>query len=136
MEFTCEVWNTYLDRHETQLENVQRQAVRFRANLRGVESVTVARKKLRLALLSDRRKSARIVLLIKILSNDIHQSLISNTHSPNTRSVAHNNPQAFAASNTLYHNSFLPRTFRELRGDFKPFYSRSFFRSLYPFSLF
>ena len=54
MEFACEVWDTYLDRHETQLENVQRQAVRFRANLRGVESVTVARKNLGLALLSDR----------------------------------------------------------------------------------
>ena len=92
--------------------------MRFIANLRGVESVTVARKKLGLALLSDRRKSARIVLLIKALSNDIHQSLISNTHSHNTRSVAHNDSHSLAASNTFYHNSFLPRTFRELRGDF------------------
>ena len=35
-----------------------------------------------------------------------------------TRSVAHNDPRAFAASNAFYHNSFLPRTSGELRGDF------------------
>ena len=86
--------------------------MRFIANLRGVESVTVAREKLGLALLSDGRKSASIVLLLKILSN-IHQSLmdlfdtiISNTHFHNTRSVAHNDSRAFAASTTLYLNSF------------------------------
>ena len=125
MEFACEVWDPYLVRHETQLENIQRRAVRFIANLRGVESVTVAREKFGLALLSDRRKSARIALLLKILSSNIHQSLmdqfdavVSNTHSHNTRSVAHNDPRALAASNTFYHNSFLPRTSRELRGDF------------------
>ena len=36
--------------------------MQFIANLRGVESVTVAREKLGLALLSDRRKSARIAI--------------------------------------------------------------------------
>ena len=76
MEFACEVWDPYLVRHETQLENIQRRAVRFIANLRGVESVTVAREKLGLALLSDRRKSARIALLLKILSSNTHQSLM------------------------------------------------------------
>ena len=99
--------------------------MRFIANLRGVESVTVAREKLGLALLSDQRKSARIALLLKILSSNTHQSLmdqfeavVSNTHSHNnnntTRSVAHNDPRALAASNTFHHNTFLPRTSREL----------------------
>ena len=37
MEFACEVWDPYLVKHETQLENIQRRAVRFIANLRGVE---------------------------------------------------------------------------------------------------
>ena len=85
----------------------------------------MAREKLGLALLSDRRKSGRIALLLKILSSNIHQSLmdqfdavVSNTHSHNTRPVAHNDPRAFAANDTFYHNSFLPRNFRELRGDF------------------
>ena len=125
MEFACEVWVPYLVRQETQLENIQRRAVRFVANLRDVESVTVAREKLGLALRSDRRKSAWIVLLLKILSSNIHQSLMDqfdavviNTHFHTTRSVAHNDPRAFAESNALYHNSFLPRTFRELQGDF------------------
>ena len=46
MELACEVWHPYLVRHETQLENIQRRAVRFIAKLRGMESVTVAREKL------------------------------------------------------------------------------------------
>ena len=93
----------------------------FLANFRGVESVTVTRKKLGLMLLRDRRISDRMVLLLKILSNNIHQSLmdqfdiiISYTHSHNTRSVAHNDPRAFAVSNAFSHNSFLPRTFHLL----------------------
>ena len=76
MEFDCEVWDPCLVRHETQLENTQRRPVRFIANLRSVESVTVAIDKLGLVLLNDRRKSARKVLLIKILSDNIHQSLM------------------------------------------------------------
>ena len=85
----------------------------------------MAREKLGLAPLSDRRKSARIALLLKILSSNTHQFLIdqfeavvSNTYSHNTTSAAHNDPRAIAANNTFYHNSFLPRTSRELRGDF------------------
>ena len=53
MEFACEVWDPYLVKHQTQLENVQRPAVRFLAGLRGVESVTKAREKLGLDLLAD-----------------------------------------------------------------------------------
>ena len=45
MEFACEVLDPYLFRHETQLEKIQRRAVRFIANLRGVDGVTVAREK-------------------------------------------------------------------------------------------
>ena len=40
--FSCEVWDPYLVEHQTQLENVQRCAVRFIAGLRGVENVTEA----------------------------------------------------------------------------------------------
>ena len=118
------MWDPYLVRHETQLESIQRRAVQFIANLRVVESVTATREKLGLALLSNRRKSAKIVLLLKIFSSSIHQFLmyqfdavVSNIRSHITRSVAHNDPRAFAVSNALYPNSFLPRTSRELRGD-------------------
>ena len=37
MEFACEVWNPYFVRHETQLEKIQRQAVKFLANCKGVK---------------------------------------------------------------------------------------------------
>ena len=50
--------------------------MRFIANLRGVENFTVAREKLDPGLLSDRQKSPRIVLLLKILSSNIYQSLM------------------------------------------------------------
>ena len=50
----------------------------------------------------------------------IHQSdtIVNSTHSHNTRSVAHNNPRAFVASNAFYHSSFLLRASRELRSEF------------------
>ena len=46
----------------------------FIANLKTVESVTVARDRLRHVLTKDRRKSAKIVLLMKTLSNNIYFS--------------------------------------------------------------
>ena len=104
-----------------QLENIQRRAVRFIAKLGGLEIVTVAREKLGLALLSDRRKSARIALLLKILSSNIHQSLmdqfdavVSNTHSHNTRSVAHNDPELLQQ---VMHSITIV-SFCEMPGDF------------------
>ena len=71
MELAFEVWDPYLVSHEAQLENIQRRAVRFIANLRGVENVSVAREKL----------GPGIVLLLKILSGNIHQSLMDQTRS-------------------------------------------------------
>ena len=46
IKFSCEVWDPYPVRHETRLNNIQGRAVPFIANLRGVESVMVAREKL------------------------------------------------------------------------------------------
>lgn len=124
MEFASEVWDPYLVRQQTQLENIQRRAVRFIAGLRGVESVTEAREKLGLELLGERRKSARMVLLIKIIANNGHQSLvaafddiISSSHSHDTSSATINNPRALTTNNAFYHNSFLPRTYRNIRGN-------------------
>ena len=121
MEFACEVWDPYLFKVETTLENIQRRAVRFIANLRGVESVTVAKDELGLALLGDRQKSARIVILLKTLSSNVHRSLmdqfdavVSNTHSHNTRSVAHNDPELLQQ---VMHSITIV-SFCEMPGDF------------------
>ena len=70
MKFACEVWNPYLVKHQTRLQNVQKLAVHFIADLRGVESVTEAGEKLGLELLVDRRKAARIYILMKIIGDD------------------------------------------------------------------
>ena len=64
----------YLD----QIEIVQRRAVRFISNLRGREVVTSEREELGLELLQDRRKDARVKLLLKILSSDTHSPLADN----------------------------------------------------------
>ena len=61
IEFACEVWDPYLVKYQAQLDNVQRRPVRFIIGLRGVESVT---------------KAARVSLLMKIIGDDRHSSLV------------------------------------------------------------
>ena len=101
MKFACEVWDPSLVKHQTQLENVQRRAVRFITGLRGVESVTEARKKLALKLLVDRRKAACISLLMKIIGDDRHSSLVDCFDS--LSKGCHTHYARSAASNSLCH---------------------------------
>ena len=55
-------------KHISQIEMVQRRAVRFIiSNLRGKEGVTSESEALGLKLLQDKRKDARVKLLLKIL---------------------------------------------------------------------
>ena len=70
LEYACEVWDPFLAEHIDQIEMVQRRAVRFISNLRGREGVTSEREALGLELLQDRRKDARVKLLLELLSSD------------------------------------------------------------------
>ena len=56
-------------KHIDLIEMLQRRAVRFTSNLRSREGVTSQREALGLELLQDRRKDARVKLLLKILSS-------------------------------------------------------------------
>ena len=85
----------------------------FIVGLRGVASVTEAREKLGLELLVERRKAACISLLMNIIGNDRHSSLMDcfdslskESHLHYTRLAASNNPCALSTNKTFYFNSF------------------------------
>ena len=104
---------------------VHRRAVRFISNLRGREGVTSEREALGLELWQNRRKDARVKLLLKILSGNTNSHLVDNfnnitsqqtaLHSHVTRSVTSTKPLAIKATKQVYFNSFLPKTLRDLR---------------------
>ena len=76
MEYASEVWDPHLARQITSLENVQRRAIRFISGVTGHQSVSEARVLLNIDLLEYRRKQARMILLLKFLSDNGHTSLI------------------------------------------------------------
>ena len=125
LEYACEVWDPFLAEHIDQIEMVQRRAVRFISNLRDREGLTSEREALGLEFLKDRRKDARVKLLLKILSSDTHSPLADNfnnitaektaLHSHVTRSVTSSRPLAITATKQVYFNNFLPKTSKDLR---------------------
>ena len=75
------------------------------------ESFLAAGEKFGLELLKNRRKSARIVLVIDVFSNNIYQHLIDqfdsvfgNTRFHNTRSVTHSDSRALTTNNVFITN--------------------------------
>ena len=125
LEYACEVWDPFLVKHICQLENIQRKAVRFICGLKGIVSVTEAQEKIELETLSDRRRRARIKLLVNILSNNTHSSLIQDfngltvqqtaSHQHDTRSVRCSAPLAFYSNTNTFYYGFIQRTSRDIR---------------------
>ena len=76
LEYASEVWDLYLIRQITSLEDIQRKGVRFISGIRGRQSVTEARVCLKLDLLETRRKTALMNLMMQILTNQKHDALI------------------------------------------------------------
>ena len=99
--------------------------MRFIKKLYGRESVTKASIELGLQPLEGRRKNHRLSLLHKILSDeDRHETLAAayeeltkarQDTTMTTRAAVRGEPTAIFASTCLYHNSFLPKTIRDLR---------------------
>ena len=103
---------------------VQNQAVRFILNLKGRDSVFEAAEKLYISSLEARKKTQGFSLLMRILAvGDKHAALsTSYDHLMNqkrvsmqTRAQANGLPLTLYARNSLYYNSFLPRTIRDLK---------------------
>ena len=105
-------------------------AVRFIKNLKGRDSVTAAREDLQLLPLTDRRKNHRISLLMRILSDEGRHSALASAYEElvktqpqrgvTTRASARGEPSSFHSSSTVHHNSFLPKTIRDLKLGTKP----------------
>lgn len=125
LEYADTVWDPTDKQTSYNIEMVQRKAVRFIKKLKGRQSVTDASTELGLQSLEDRRKNHRLCLLHKILSDeDRHDTLTSayeelvnaRQHSTmTTRAAARGEPNAIYARTRLFHNSFLPKTIRDLR---------------------
>ena len=125
VEYASAVWDPAKEYLKYDLEMVQNSAVRFISSLKGRESVTEALKKLSLETLCDSRKTNRRNLLMRLLSSEEnHSSLISSydelmEQRPGnvaiTRAAARGDPPTIYAKTSVYHNSFLPRTVRELK---------------------
>jgi len=125
IEYGAPVWDPRQRNLVDKLEMVQRQAVRFIMNVKGRDSVTEARNEIGLKTLEDRRKDIRMSLLMRILAKEnCHQALNStydelmkeNNHQIATRSITRGEPRTIYAASSVYFNSFLPRTVRELKG--------------------
>ena len=125
MEYADTLWDPCSKQTIESMEMVQRRAVRFIDRLSGRVSVSEARSKLGLSPLQDRRKSHRLSLLMRILQDEDHHDALASAYDEiiqdrsnvtmTTRSATRGEPTSVSASTNIYHNSFLPRTIRDLK---------------------
>ena len=100
-------------------------AIRFIKGLKGRDSISKAREELQLLPLTDRRKNHRLALLMKILSEEEKYGALSSAYDELLRNPAQSNISTRAAtrgeppsqhlSSRIHHNSFLPKTIRDLK---------------------
>ena len=129
LEYGCQVWDPYKRYEVDQVEAVQRKAVRFICNVKGRDiGVTGLIKDMNLETLEERRTNLRKCLLYKMIRDACSESPGAISHkfpelfSKNknedhctTRSQRASQPMNLTANNNKYHNSFLPRTIRDMK---------------------
>ena len=131
VEYAATLWDPYNKGLIHDIEMVQNQAIRFIMNIKGLkDSITVAREQLELETLQDRRKRLKMSLLMRILSKEeCHKSLsatydeLMNDRANTTiitRAALRGEPTSISATTSIYHNSFLPSTVRDLRDRIHP----------------
>ena len=127
MKYAAAVWNTNLEYITHDIEMVQHNAVRFISKLKGRDSITSALESLNLETLAVRRGKTRRSLLLKLLANEENHNSLINAYEdlmdtrpmnmPTTRAAARGDPCTIYAKTSACHNSFLPRTARELKAN-------------------
>jgi hypothetical protein len=124
VEYACTVWDPSSKSLQHDLEMIQNNAIRFICKIKGRESITTARDKLHIQTLSDRRKNSRQTLLLRLLSSDNNHGPLIDTYdelmserlsTTITRAAGRGDPPTIYAKTSIYHNSFLPKTVRELK---------------------
>ena len=106
------------------IKQLQDQAVRFMASIKGRDGVKNSKTSLGL-LLHKRKRDQWLRLLMRIFAKEEHHSSLFESYNeimyqPATvmtaRSQTREIPAAFQANSTVYHNSFLPPAIRDLKG--------------------
>jgi hypothetical protein len=125
LEYADTLWDPADNSTAEEIELTQSKAIRFVKGIKGRRGITDARSQLELQPLKDRRKNHRLSLLMRILSDEenhealtyAYDEVINNRANATmvTRAATRGEPTAIFASSKLYHNSFLPRTVRDLR---------------------
>lgn len=125
LEYADTVWDPTNKTTIDSIENIQRRAVRFISALKGRESVSDARDELSLPTLARRRQNHRVALLHKVLQNEEKHNVLSSSYDEIvnnrskttmvTRAASRGEPTSIYASSSVFHNSFLPRTIRDMR---------------------
>jgi hypothetical protein len=130
LEFASEVWDPFLKKDIHRLEMVQNRAVRFICDLRGVCSVSEAREGISLESLETRRTNNSKGMLLNIiggrncppaLESAFPELSLAPSPLHTTRAVTSGIPAAVTCSTSMYLNSFISRTTRELRLNFLNF---------------
>ena len=124
VEYASEAWDPYTKKLIEHIELFQNKAIRFILDLKGICSISDARNLLEIETLSERRKTARTSLLMKIISGDSESTaiirecftdLVTNQHDHFTRLSQSSVPFTLQSNLLPFHNSFVPRTTRDLR---------------------
>ena len=112
-----------IKKNTNDIELLQNRAIRFVKNIKGHSSVSEAHNQLQSP--QDRRKSHKLSLLMRVLSDDTkHQTLASayeeltNNKKPtrvSIRAARRGEPTSTFASSRAYYNSSLPRSERNLK---------------------
>ena len=103
---------------------IQNKAIRFIKNIKGRdESVFTARDDLDLISLEKRRRNHRLSLLIRILEDEDRHKTLSKAYDEliqdrkyESRAAYRGEPNSIITNLNIYHQSFLPRTIRDIRG--------------------
>ena len=126
LEYASASWDPYLVKDIDALEMVQRRAVRFISELKGIVSISDETDKLDLDTLECRRKDFRISTMLKLLENrSLHPILVDffdnlqpvDNAIPVTRGNVKGHPKAQRINRDQFLNSFMPRTMRDLDWD-------------------
>ena len=125
LEYSDVLWDPADKASCQKLELVQNKAIRFIKSIKGRSGVTAGRCSLGLQTLEQRRKNHRLSLLMKILSAEESHKTLSSAYDEitncrrnttmTTRAAEKGQPTSIYASTTAYHNSFLPRSIRDLK---------------------
>ncbi len=124
LEYADVVWDPHAKQTIHKIELIQNKAIRFIKNIKGRdESVSTARDDLDLISLEKRRRNHRLSLLIRILEDEDRHKTLSKAYDEliqdrkyETRAASRGEPNSIITNLNIYHQSFLPRTIRDIRG--------------------